>query len=396
MKELIFKNKTGLLISILIIVSSALYFGLNKSEKGITPLGINFSISGKIEGAANQRIYVEAPSERGMIPVADTLISDSGNFYLEGNIPGVGYYILRVGENEQNVIPITLVPEDKLKINCSIADFIFKPNASGTKWSAAMNDYLLLMNQFQKDQAFLSTLQTTETIEQIKNKYDKLKNQIESITQTKMLNDPSNAYNIIMSESLLPNSSFDNWDTNNLKIFEVVAQSFETSYPESSAAETFRNQISQIQEAYKKYFESKNGSVEAPEISLNKPSGEELKLSSLRGKFVLIDFWASWCAPCRTENPKLVKLYKKYQNNQFTILSVSLDEDINAWKNAINTDGLLWSNHVSDLKGWESTMPTLYGFNAIPHTVLVNKLGKIIGVNLNNEEIEKIINNTFN
>lgn len=396
MKELIFKNKTGLLIAILIIVISALYFGLNKSEKGITPLGINFSISGKIEGAANQRIYVEAPSERGIIPVADTLISDSGNFYLEGNIPGVGYYILRVGENEQNVIPVTLVPEDKLKINCSIADFIFKPNASGTKWSAAMNDYLLLMNQFQKDQAFLSTLQTTETIEQIKNKYDKLKNQIESITQTKMLNDPSNAYNIIMSESLLPNSSFDNWDTNNLKIFEVVAQSFETSYPESSAAETFRNQISQIQEAYKKYSESKNGSVEAPEINLNKPSGEELKLSSLLGKFVLIDFWASWCAPCRTENPKLVKLYKKYQNKQFTILSVSLDEDINAWKNAINTDGLLWSNHVSDLKGWESTMPTLYGFNAIPHTVLVNKLGKIIGVNLNNEEIEKIINNTFN
>ncbi len=392
MKEFILKYKTSLLITILIITSCIIYIGFNKSETDVNQLKNNFSVSGKIEGAENQRIYVVAPSERGMIPVADTLISTSGSFNLEGNIPDIGFYMLRVGENEQNIIPITLVPEDKLKINCSISNFPFEPNASGTKWSSAMNDYLILMKQFQKDQAYLSTLQATESETEIKDKYIQLKKRIETITQKNMLKDPSNAFNIIMSESLIPSTSFDDWDTNNLKILEVVAQAFETNYPNSSAAETFRSQIILIQEEYEKYSKSKNGSIEAPEISMNKPSGEQLKLSSLRGKIVLIDFWASWCAPCRSENPKLIKLYKKYQNKPFTILSVSLDEDINAWKNAISADGLFWPNHVSDLKGWKSNMTSLYGFNAIPHTVLVDKNGRIIGINLNEEEIEKTIN----
>ena len=114
-------------------------------------------------------------------------------------------------------------------------------------------------------------------------------------------------------------------------------------------------------------------------------------LPSLLTKIVLIDFWASWCAPCRKENPTLVKLYSKYQKKGFTILSVSLDEDLNEWKNAILTDGLVWPNHVSDLLGWESSMINLYSIEAIPHTILVNKEGKIIGKDLRGPALEQKI-----
>jgi thiol-disulfide isomerase/thioredoxin len=122
---------------------------------------------------------------------------------------------------------------------------------------------------------------------------------------------------------------------------------------------------------------------------MNTPEGKLLKLSDLRGKVVLIDFWASWCGPCRKENPNVVRLYKKYEKQGFTILSVSLDEDPNAWKAAIQKDGLIWKNHVSDLKGWKSSMPALYGFEGIPFTVLVNKEGNIIGKELRGEVLEQ-------
>jgi thiol-disulfide isomerase/thioredoxin len=120
-----------------------------------------------------------------------------------------------------------------------------------------------------------------------------------------------------------------------------------------------------------------------------------LKLSDLKGKVVLIDFWASWCGPCRKENPNVVRLYKKYEKQGFTVLSVSLDEDPNAWKAAIQKDGLIWKNHVSDLKGWKSNMPVLYGFEGIPFTVLVNREGNIIGKELRGEGLERKLSEVF-
>jgi len=120
----------------------------------------------------------------------------------------------------------------------------------------------------------------------------------------------------------------------------------------------------------------------APEIALNDVNGKPMKLSDTRGKIVLIDFWASWCGPCRQESPNMVKLYNTYKNKNFTILSVSLDEDPAKWKEAIQRDGLVWKTHVSDLRGWKSGMPQLYGFDGIPFTVLVNPEGKIIAKGL--------------
>lgn len=122
----------------------------------------------------------------------------------------------------------------------------------------------------------------------------------------------------------------------------------------------------------------------APELNFKKPNGELISLSSLQGKMVLIDFWASWCRPCRYENPNIVNSYnqfkdKKFQNGDgFTIYSVSLDQNKASWKNAIVTDQLSWNYHVSDLAGWRSRAAALYGVRGIPASFLINGDGIIV------------------
>ena len=210
-----------------------------------------------------------------------------------------------------------------------------------------------------------------------------------------MTQQPGNPYNIVLSMVLLPTTSFDGWSKTNLSVLEQVAQAYETKYQGQQAAETFRSQVDQISTAYGDYERINSGTIAAPEIAMNTPEGKLLKLSDLKGKVVLIDFWASWCGPCRKENPNVVRLYKKYEKQGFTVLSVSLDEDPNAWIAAIEKDGLIWKNHVSDLKGWKSNMPALYGFEGIPFTVLVNKEGNIIGKELRGEVLEQKLSEVF-
>jgi thiol-disulfide isomerase/thioredoxin len=127
---------------------------------------------------------------------------------------------------------------------------------------------------------------------------------------------------------------------------------------------------------------------QAPEISLPDVNDQPFSLSSLKGKYVLVDFWASWCGPCRGENPTVVAAFNKYKNKNFTILGVSLDSDKEAWLKAIKDDRLNWKQ-VSDLKQWQSTMPSLYQFDAIPFNVLIDPQGKIIATGLRGAELEQ-------
>lgn len=126
----------------------------------------------------------------------------------------------------------------------------------------------------------------------------------------------------------------------------------------------------------------------APELKFNSPNGKTYKLSSLRGKYVLIDFWASWCGPCRKENPNVVSAYAKYKDAKFKkgkgfeVFSVSLDNNAAKWKNAIEKDNLSWKYHVSDLSGWYSEAVKLYGIKSIPQSFLIDPNGKIVAKNL--------------
>ncbi len=124
----------------------------------------------------------------------------------------------------------------------------------------------------------------------------------------------------------------------------------------------------------------------APDFQANTPDGKIIKLSDYKGKYILLDFWASWCGPCRRENPVVVQAYKTFKNKNFEILSVSLDEDNEKWKQAIKDDNLTW-NHVSDLKGWDSDLAKLYGVESIPQSYLLDSKGKIIAKNLRGQEL---------
>jgi peroxiredoxin len=128
----------------------------------------------------------------------------------------------------------------------------------------------------------------------------------------------------------------------------------------------------------------------APEIELPSPDGPAVKLSSLRGKVVLIDFWASWCGPCRRENPNVVKMYQRFKDKGFEIYGVSLDRARENWLDAIEKDGLSWI-HVSDIKFWQCEAAKTYGVTTIPYTVLLDREGKIIAKGLRGEKLEKKI-----
>ncbi|MBK7869827.1 MAG: TlpA family protein disulfide reductase [Saprospiraceae bacterium] len=132
----------------------------------------------------------------------------------------------------------------------------------------------------------------------------------------------------------------------------------------------------------------------APDFAQKTPEGEDLKLSDLRGKVVLVDFWASWCGPCRRENPNVVRVYNQYKEKGFEILGVSLDQDKNRWLQAIEKDGLTW-RHVSDLKGWQNEVAQLYSVSAIPHTILLDAEGKIIARNLRGPALENKLAELF-
>ncbi len=129
----------------------------------------------------------------------------------------------------------------------------------------------------------------------------------------------------------------------------------------------------------------------APELEFPDPDGKMRKLSDLRGKVVLLDFWASWCGPCRRENPNVTRIYSLYHDKGFEVFSVSLDRDAASWKRAIEADKLVWPNHVSDLKQWQSQAAAIYGVRSIPSTFLLDKEGRIVQRDLRGADLERAV-----
>ena len=180
--------------------------------------------------------------------------------------------------------------------------------------------------------------------------------------------------------------------------FKAQKDALATAMPGSKYSTDFNNMISRLenQQNQEQAGETIQVGMVAPEISLPDPTGKMHSLSAMKGKVVLLDFWASWCGPCRKANPHVVELYDKYKSKGFDVFSVSLDKQDGKqkWVDAIKQDGLIWSNHVSDLQWWDSAPAALYGVRSIPKTFLIGKDGKIVAINPRanlEEEILKVL-----
>jgi len=125
------------------------------------------------------------------------------------------------------------------------------------------------------------------------------------------------------------------------------------------------------------------------------PQGDSIRFTDIKSKYILVEFWASWCPPCRKFNPKLVELYKLYQPKGWEVLSISLDHNNEKWKNAIAKDGLIWRYHISDLGGWDSKWAVKYGVESIPTNFLVDTSGNIVASNMTHEQIAATLSTLF-
>ena len=358
----------------------------------------NVEVLGTIQGGANQVLILEANTDRGPVQIAQTTVQEDGSFEMEGAIVAMGLYQLRVdektGERQQaKAIPLTLVPEDKVKLETSLNEFNSKVRYEGTEWAPLLNGYMDEMNTFIKWQKTIQNPQQMDRDKLMKLVNNK-KKPIDDYTIEQIKKDPDNPAHILLMTNLLPMMGMENYNPENIKSLQKLHKAYEESYPENPMTVQIGTQVAKIQQELED-FDSYTNENTAPEIALPNPDGEVMKLSSLRGNYVLIDFWASWCAPCRRENPNVVRLYKKYSDENFEIFSVSLDGNKENWKKAIKKDNLIWDYHVSDLKKWKSDLISKYQFRGIPHTVLIDPEGKIIEEKLRGAALEQKLKELF-
>jgi len=390
------KSNKKIVWTLLLIVAGALaiwYF--NRSELEKNGLEENLLISGQIQGAGGLQLFLEAPSDRGVISVAQTEINADGSFELPANIPGLGLYNLRISDLKSSTLWLPLQPNNQITIQCQLNDFGFKPGIKGVKWATNYAKLMLATQTFETQQNELQQNPQKLGQDAIEQAYASARSKYEAFCAKTIEQDLSSPLNIMLSMNLLPTTGFEDWNAAHLKTLEKLSKAFAENYPGQAASQNMQAQFAQIEDAFFAYTQMTNGSMAAPDITLPDPSGRSHSLSALQGKYVLIDFWASWCGPCRRENPNVVSAYEKYKKAKwknakgFDIFSVSLDQNADAWKAAIEKDALVWKNHVSDLKGWQNGAAAMYGVSSIPMSFLIDENGIILAKNLRGLELHK-------
>ncbi len=332
---------------LLTIVSIGLFniWSCSESVEGTT-------IRGTINNAANLQVFLD----RVIIGKASNVLAkadfdNSGKF--EINVPDgldAGIYNLRIGQKRINLVLDG--SESLINLDGELSQLeTYNFNLAGSEASKTFSDFM--------KKAYNGNISSQE----IENFVDQTSNPILGA--------------FVAYKTLNNNMQF-------LSIQKKAQQKLEQAMPKSELSLGYKNYVAIAESQYQQLMAAQRIKVgsPAPDINLPSPDGKEFKLSDLKGKVVLLDFWASWCRPCRMENPNVVKVYNKYKDQGFTVYSVSLDRSKDRWAQAIQADGLSWDYHVSDLKYWASDPAKTYGVRGIPKTFLIDREGKIAEVGL--------------
>ena len=347
----------------------------------------NFTVSGEIKNAPATVVYLEQISFDNMPPqVLDSISLKEGKFTLKGKATEESLLQLRFPEIEKS--PLFFIINDKSNVEM-VADWNDMRQIK-YKGSPATERLQVFVDSLSATQQKLYTIQYEL---QNSTQGDSLKAMKQSEMTTILT-----AFKTYVKQTAMEDKS---------PMVSMFATSINTGTDVAENEALYNNLIKRfprhtgIQTVVKQFRESTGNTQQqqppqstavtvgsmAPDITMPDVNGTNLSLSSFKGKYVLVDFWASWCGPCRAENPNVVAAYNKYKSKNFTILGVSLDKTKDAWVQAIKQDGLTW-NHISDLKFWNSEAVALYGFNGIPYNVLLDPSGKIIADNLRGGELE--------
>ncbi|PTS89716.1 hypothetical protein DBR27_22480 [Flavobacterium sp. HMWF030] len=370
--------KTGLLA--LALISTII--SCSKKEEG-------FTINGTIAGLDKGTVYLENTDEKGEKKIADSAeIQKGGVFTFAGKVSEPLLYTIKLKGEEYGAF--FLLDNENIKVEAK-KDSIFKAKVSGATQNDIYKSYY--DNEFKKIQAIAGPVYKTSdslsqngkvklTAEQqafMDKKWKDLQTFADDLTDKFIRkNKDKVAAALVISDRIVSYGT-----PEQVKIYYGVLS------PEVQKSVYGK----QLKEAIDLNDKTAVG-VTAPEFSQTDVNGKVVKLSDYKGKYVLVDFWASWCGPCRKENPNVVQAYKTYHGKGFEVLGISLDDKKNLWEKAIEKDGLTWT-HVSDLKGWKNDVAVLYGVKLVPTNYLIGPDGKIVAKNLREEALQTKLKEIF-
>ncbi len=343
-------------------------------------------ISGNIENAKNETLYFEQLTSTKVNKLDSVKIEKNGDFKMNVKITEYGFYRVRLSDN--NFITLLLDSTSNVELTANALNMQEGYTIKGSPESEKIAGLFNGMKQ---------TFATRDSLSKL---YNMLAQQgkLDSITAASLtsrflaINKSNRDYILNFANennnSLLPLLAVEylNPQEDVAEITKIV-EGLSANFPNSDYVKPLLARISEMKRL--------SVGSEAPEIVVNDPDGKQIALSSLRGKVVLIDFWASWCGPCRQENPNVVKVYQKYKDKGFEIFGVSLDREKGAWLQAIAADKLAWK-HGSELAFWNSSFVKTYNIDGIPKTVLVDKNGIIIAKDLRGPQLEQKLAEVLN